>query len=139
MKLVHFQGKQFCLFHFCLPPQWLNSYRKEFANKETNRKSAKLFPFVKMDEKHDSEAIPEPINLLMDSSTVICWISPLVILGVSGLFCCFYSSFDGKSCLIANNVDTDQMPHYVVSDLGLNCLPRTLLRVSRYEWVKTYA
>ena len=86
MKLVHFQGKQFCLFHCCLPPQWLNSYRKEFANRETNRKSTKFFPFVKMDEKHDSVFMPEPINLLMDSSTVICWISPLVILGVSGLF-----------------------------------------------------
>ena len=32
------------------------------------------------------------------SSTVICWVSPFVILGVSGLFCRFYSIFDGKSC-----------------------------------------
>ena len=28
------------------------------------------------------------------------------------------------------------MPHYVASDLGLHCLPMTLLRVSRYECVK---
>ena len=28
------------------------------------------------------------------------------------------------------------MPHYVASDLGLHCLPMTLLRVSRQEWVK---
>ena len=28
------------------------------------------------------------------------------------------------------------MPHYVASDLGLHCLPMTLLHVSRYEWVK---
>ena len=36
--------------------------------------------------------------ILMDSSTVICWMSPFVILGGSGLFYFFYSSFDGKSC-----------------------------------------
>ena len=36
--------------------------------------------------------------ILVDSSTVICWMSLFVILGVSGLFCCFYSIFDGKSC-----------------------------------------
>ena len=28
------------------------------------------------------------------------------------------------------------MPHYVASDLGLHCLPMTLLRVSKEEWVK---
>ena len=27
-----------------------------------------------------------------------------------------------------NNVDLHQMPHYVASDLGLHCLPMTLLR-----------
>ena len=36
--------------------------------------------------------------LLVDSSTVICWASPFVILGVSGLFCGFDSIFDRKSC-----------------------------------------
>ena len=35
--------------------------------------------------------------ILMDSSTVICWKSPFAILRVSGLFCCLYSIFDGKS------------------------------------------
>ena len=29
--------------------------------------------------------------------------------------------------LLANNVDPDQMPHYVVSDLSLHCLLMTLL------------
>ena len=33
--------------------------------------------------------------------------------------------------LLANNVDPDQMPHHVASDLGLHCLPMTLLWVSR--------
>ena len=59
--------------------------------------------------------------ILVDSSTFIFWISPFAILGVSGLFCSFYSVFDGKS-VIAKNVDPDQneMPHYVASDLGLH-------------------
>ena len=30
--------------------------------------------------------------------------------------------------LLANNVDPDQIPHDVGSDLGLHCLPMTLLR-----------
>ena len=50
--------------------------------------------------------------ILVDSSTVICWTSLFVILGVSRLLCCF-------------------SPHYVASDVGLHCLPMTLLRVSR--------
>ena len=29
--------------------------------------------------------------------------------------------------LYANSVDPDQMPHSVASDLGLHCLPRSLL------------
>ena len=37
-------------------------------------------------------------GILGDSSTVICWMSPFVILGVSGLFCHFYSFFDGNCC-----------------------------------------
>ena len=36
--------------------------------------------------------------ILADSSTAICWTSPIVILGMLGLFCRFYSIFDGKSC-----------------------------------------
>ena len=32
--------------------------------------------------------------------------------------------------ILVNNVDPDQMPHYVASDLSLHCLPMTLLRVS---------
>ena len=32
---------------------------------------------------------------------------------------------------VAHTVDPDQMPHYVASDLGLHCLPMTLLQVSR--------
>ena len=68
--------------------------------------------------------------MLVDSSTVICWMNPFAILGMSGLFCRFYSILDWK-LLLANNVDPSQTPHYVASDLGLQCLPMTLLRVSR--------
>ena len=35
----------------------------------------------------------------------------------------------GWKILLANNVDSDQMPHYVASDLGLHCLPMILLGV----------
>ena len=35
-----------------------------------------------------------------------------------------------------HTVATDQMPHSVASDLGLHCLPVTLLGVSRLKWVK---
>ena len=37
--------------------------------------------------------------------------------------------------LFANSGDADQMPRSTVSDLGLHCLPITLLRVSRLQWV----
>ena len=37
--------------------------------------------------------------------------------------------------LFANSRDPDQMPHFAASDLGLQCLPITLLGVSRLQWV----
>ena len=38
--------------------------------------------------------------------------------------------------LNANSVDRDQMPHSAVSDLGLHCLPLSLLWDARLKWVK---
>ena len=38
--------------------------------------------------------------------------------------------------LFANRGDPDQMPHPAASNLGLHCLPITLLRVSQLKWVK---
>ena len=38
--------------------------------------------------------------------------------------------------LFANSGDPDQTLHSVVSDLGLHCLPITLLGVSGLQWVK---
>ena len=34
---------------------------------------------------------------------------------------------------LANNVDPDQMPHYVASDLGLHCLPTLYGFPGKYE------
>ena len=47
-----------------------------------------------------NKRIPLTHCILVDSSTVTCWVGPFVIfiLGVSGLFCQFYSIFNGKSC-----------------------------------------
>ena len=53
--------------------------------------------------------------------------SPFDNLGVAGLFCCFYSIFNGK-ILSANTVDPDQTQHYVASGLCLHCLPMTFLK-----------
>ena len=39
--------------------------------------------------------------------------------------------------LFANSGDPDQTSRSVASDLGLHCLPITLLGVSRLQWVKT--
>ena len=38
--------------------------------------------------------------------------------------------------LFVNSGDPDQTLHSAASDLGLHCLPITLLRVSRLQWVK---
>ena len=38
--------------------------------------------------------------------------------------------------LFANSGDPYQMPHSAASDMGLYCLPNTLLGVSRLQWVK---
>ena len=37
--------------------------------------------------------------------------------------------------LFVNSGDPDQTAHSAASDLGLHCLPNTLLRVSRLQWV----
>ena len=37
--------------------------------------------------------------------------------------------------VFANSGDPDQMPRSAGSDMGLHCLPITLLRVSRLQWV----
>ena len=72
--------------------------------------------------------------ILVNSSTAICGISQFVIFRVVRLL--LFSICDGKPCW-QNSVDPDQTPHYVASDLGLHCLPVTLLRVSRKQQVNS--
>ena len=38
--------------------------------------------------------------------------------------------------LFVNSGDPDQMLHSLPSDLGLHCLPVTLLLISRLKWIK---
>ena len=65
--------------------------------------------------------------ILVDSFTVICLTSPFY--GCRIHFVAFILFL--MEILLENIVDPDQTSHYVASDLGLHCLPMTLLRVSR--------
>ena len=64
--------------------------------------------------------------ILVDSSNVKCWTSQSVIVGVPGIILSLLFYF-WKKILLVNNVDPDQMPHYVASDQGLHCLRMILL------------
>ena len=83
---------------------------------------------------YESGALPIALRgpaycILVDSSTEYVGQVHLSFRGVrSVLSLLFY--FWWKR-LLAYTVDPDQMPHYVASDLGLHCLPTTLLWVSR--------
>ena len=48
----------------------------------------------------------------------------------------FTYSYRKMAKLLANSGDLDQTLHSAASDQGLHCLPITLLRVSRLQWVK---
>ena len=50
--------------------------------------------------------------------------------GVASILSLLFYFFCRK-ILLANTVDPDQTPQYVASDLGLKCLPVTLLPVSK--------
>ena len=70
----------------------------------------------------------------MDSSTTTIWTGLFPIAGCL-VISFYYYCFIEIPVLYANNVDTDQMPHFAMSDLGQPCLPITLLWVSRLKWV----
>ena len=53
----------------------------------------------------------------------------------SGL--CLHIPKEKRAKLFANSRDPDQTPRSAASDLGLHCLPVTLLRVSRLQWVNS--
>ena len=44
--------------------------------------------------------------------------------------------FCRNSLLIANSVDPDQTPRSAASNLGLHCVPMSLLWDARLKWVK---
>ena len=59
--------------------------------------------------------------------------SPISILGTPSYEIYIFLEKNGK--LFANSGDPDQTPYFAGSDLGLHCLPITLLWVSRLQWV----
>ena len=72
----------------------------------------------------------------MDYSTSTLWTGPFPVCGVSGWF--LYSSCNVETSEFnANSADPDQMPHSVASDLGLHCLPMSLLWNATLKWVNT--
>ena len=70
----------------------------------------------------------------MDSSTVMLHESICHFRGVRSIFLLLFNF--SMEIIIGNNVDPDQTPHHVAPDVGLLCLPMTLLRVSWLELVK---
>ena len=66
-----------------------------------------------------------PSGLFYLKSMGVCMVSFLLL-----------PSFVGISELNANSIDPDQTPRYVTSDLGLHCLPVSLLWDARLKWVK---
>ena len=60
------------------------------------------------------------------------------ISNIRGIWLVFIiSEFYINSLFNTSSVDLDQMPRSVASDLGLNCLPKSLLWDPRHKWVKT--
>ena len=107
---------------------------------------------VQAEESHcgSGDKIEEFKEIFRDSDLVTSASSFLNPLYTGGLFHCYTCMLDESIChfrgvrsvlfllfyfpwkiLLAYNVDPDQMPHYVASDLGLPCLPKSLLRASR--------
>ena len=72
--------------------------------------------------------------ILNRPSHTICWKSPMSILGTPGYE--IYIFLEKMVKLFANSGDPDQTPRSAASDLGLHCLPNTLLRVFHLQWGK---
>ena len=65
------------------------------------------------------------------------WTDPFLTEGVSGQFLslpCFIEIPDFN----ANSADPDQTPRSAASDLGLHCLPMSLLLDARCKWDKVF-
>ena len=72
----------------------------------------------------------------MDSSTSSHWTSISYIRGVWLVLFLSLSCFVEISELHANSIDSDQTPRSVASDLGLHCLPLSLLWDARHKLIK---
>ena len=74
----------------------------------------------------------------VDSLTSTFWTCLFPVEGIFGYFLL------SPACLIeipvpnANSIDTDQTPRAASSDLGLHCLPMSLLWDARPKWIKFY-
>ena len=75
-----------------------------------------------------SESVSPNLNPLYTGGLFHCYMLDESICPFRGVWSILslFSMFLWK-ILLANTVDPDQMPHYVASDLGLQCLPMTLL------------
>ena len=75
------------------------------------------------------------INPLIPSGlfTAAHWTGPFPIEGVSGYFLTL--PYLKKIVFNANSVDPDQTPRSAASDLGLHCLPMSLLWDARHKWI----
>ena len=71
----------------------------------------------------------------MDYSTSTLWTGPFPVCGVSGWFLYSLCNVENSDFKV-NSVDPDQTPHSAASDLGLHCLPMSLLWDARLKWVK---
>ena len=71
----------------------------------------------------------------VDSSSLCLWIGPFAIADcvVSFLLLPYYIEIPVFN---ANSVDPDQTPRSAASDLGLHCLPMSLLWDTNHIWVK---
>ena len=76
----------------------------------------------------------------VDSSTLTLWAGPFPVKGVSSKFL-LLPWFTEIPVRNANSVDPDQTPRSAASDLGLHCLPMSILWDARrnYKWVKLVA
>ena len=71
----------------------------------------------------------------MDSPTLIIWTDPFPTEEVSGQIL-LLPYFIEIPVFNANGVYPDQTPRSAASDLGLHCLPMSLLWDARHKWVK---
>ena len=83
--------------------------------------------------QNDNIILTHCILIINRLSHTIYWKSPISILGTSGYK--IYIFLEKMAKLIANSGDPDKTLRSAASDLGLHCLPITLLRVSRLQWV----